>query len=698
MGAVVGEGPPLSQSSPLVRIAIVRPRPGSAQRDLGTASALDRLGREAKLEVLHDADSCCGLAAREILDLVILEEEVGEGDAHQVLGALRGEGPPVIVVTTELDEELALDFFRRGAADCIAATSDYAEVLPVVALEQIRRWRAARERGDAERRIRWLEQLHEAIVNEIPAALVVLDGRGKVVTVNPEFSRICGVSGDEAHGRPLEDLLPLDFLESEGVGEVLSRAAEGGSVAPRIARVIDGERGMRAFDVRAKRLGEGRILLVLSDLTEVELLAKQVADLQRYNENIIQNMNSALLVVDLEGRITYANPTAEQILDSVPGGLRGRPVWEWFPDAPREEALISRTLEENTRFRGAETVISRPTGRIVPIGISCAPMSDRDGTRLGAVAIFQDLTEMKQLQRQVLQTEKMASIGQLAAGVAHEINNPMGFIHANLCQMSEYLDDLAKVWDKVEALRKAVQELRPPQLGGGESALRAVPSVPEEIQRATGELDVVIERVEADFLISDFGKAVRESLEGSERIRHIVQDLRAFSHQDTAELVESDLNQCLDSTANIVWTMMKHSVSLTKQYDELPPVYCFPMQLKQVFMNLIVNAYQAIEARVEGERVRGEIRLRTELRGDAIAILVTDNGTGIAPDALDRIFDPFFTTKEVGVGTGLGLSTSFNIVRRHGGTIRVESIEGQGTSFEVLLPLDGLGPEAGTLR
>ena len=447
---------------------------------------------------------------------------------------------------------------------------------------------------------------------------------------------------------------------------------------------------MRAFDVRAKRLDEGRLLLVLSDLTEVELLAKQVADLQRYNENIIQNMNSALLVVDLEGRITYANPTAEHILDAEPGGLRGLPVWDWFPNAPREEILISRTLQENARFRGAETVISRPSGRIVPIGISCAPMSDRDGTPLGAVAIFQDLTEIKQLQRQVLQTEKMASIGQLAAGVAHEINNPMGFIHANLCQMAEYLDDLAKVWEKTEALRKAVQQLQPSQPG-------AEPRVPEEIQRATGELDVVIDKVEADFLISDFGKAVRESLEGSERIRHIVQDLRAFSHQDTAELVESDLNQCLDSTANIVWTMMKHSVSLTKQYDELPPVYCFPMQLKQVFMNLIVNAYQAIEASGGGDGARGEIHLRTELRGEAIAILVTDNGTGIVPDALGRIFDPFFTTKEVGVGTGLGLSTSFNIVRRHGGTIRVESTEGQGTTFEVLLPLDVFDPRAETL-
>jgi signal transduction histidine kinase len=272
----------------------------------------------------------------------------------------------------------------------------------------------------------------------------------------------------------------------------------------------------------------------------------------------------------------------------------------------------------------------------------------------------------------------------------------MGFIHANLCQMSEYLDDLAKVWEKVEALRKAVQELGRQHVGESESAPRGAPGVPERIQQAASDLAVVIDKVEADFLIPDFGKAVRESLEGSERIRHIVQDLRAFSHQDTAERVESDLNQCLDSTANIVWTMMKHSVTLTKQYDELPPVYCFPMQLSQVFMNLIVNAYQAIEAKAGKEGARGEIRLRTERRGDGIAVLVTDNGTGIPRDALDRIFDPFFTTKEVGVGTGLGLSTSFSIVRRHGGTIRVESVEGQGTTFEVLLPLAALGPESET--
>jgi PAS domain S-box-containing protein len=688
----------LSQTAPLVHIAIVQPRSSSGATDLGTVSALDRLGKEATVAVFHDAAGCCELAAVK-LDLVILEARIGAVESHALLAALRADGPPLIVVTEDLDEEIALDVFRRGAADCIAASSDYAEMLPVVALEQIRRWRAIRERGDAERRIRWLEHLHEAIVNEIPAALVVLDGAGRVVAVNPEFSRIWGASPGEVEGQPLASVLPPDLLASGGVEETLARAAEGHGVAPRIARAVDDEHGIRAFDVRAKRLDEGRFLLVLSDLTEVELLAKQVDDLQRYNENIIQNMNSALIVVDLEGRVTYANPTAERILGTPPEGLRKRSVWEWFRSTPREEALIARTLTRNERFRGAETVITREGGSIVPIGISCAPMTDRDGSRLGAVAIFQDLTEIKQLQRQVLQTEKMASIGQLAAGVAHEINNPMGFIHANLCQMTEYLEDLRAVWERMSGLREAVQAF----VAAPDDLDRAVPPeapgaiLAEEVARCARALEAVVEKVDGDFLISDFGKAVRESLEGSERIRHIVQDLRAFSHQDTVERVESDVNQCLDSTANIVWTMMKHSVSLTKQYEELPLVDCFPMQLKQVFMNLIVNAYQAIEERAQHSPGQGEIVLRTENRGDRIAILVKDNGTGIAADALDRIFDPFFTTKEVGVGTGLGLSTSFNIVRRHGGTIRVQSTAGKGSTFEVLLPIHAADSEVETI-
>ena len=179
---------------------------------------------------------------------------------------------------------------------------------------------------------------------------------------------------------------------------------------------------------------------------------------------------------------------------------------------------------------------------------------------------------------------------------------------------------------------------------------------------------------------ADLAKAIRESQEGSERIRHIVQDLRDFSHQDTGERVLADLNQCLDSTANIVWPMMKHVVVLEKRYAELPPVPCFPMQLKQVFMNLLVNAYQAIEEAVGHERRDRHHHARDRaLRGRRARVRSRDTGVGIAAEHRGRIFDPFFTTKKVGAGTGLGLSTSFGIVQRHGGSLSVESEPGRGS-------------------
>ena len=390
-----------------------------------------------------------------------------------------------------------------------------------------------------------------------------------------------------------------------------------------------------------------------------------------YDDEILQNMNSALLVIDTDGCITACNPPAELILGERADALRGRSVRRWFAGGPPGEDWVARTLAQGVRFRGAESTITRADGSRVPIGISCAPIVDSDGVRLGVVATFQDLTEIKQLQRQVLQAEKMASIGQLAAGVAHEINNPMGFIHANLFQMAEYVGDLRRVFSAVDELRKAVAR--------GDTA---------ETQDAAGRLDASAEEAQVDFLLSDLAKAIRESQEGSERIRHIVQDLRDFSHMDTGERVLADVNQCLDSTASIVWPMMKHLVVLEKEFHQLPSVPCFPMQLKQVFMNLLVNAFQSIEEKIAGSSETGRIQLRTQVRGEFVVVSVSDSGAGIAPENLARIFDPFFTTKKVGVGTGLGLSTCYSIVRRHGGTITVESQLGRGSSFEVLLRIE----------
>jgi PAS domain S-box-containing protein len=658
----------MAEDSPLARIVVLGPPFGQGSDHPETLEALERLGADVEVVVADEVRAALTVIERRNVDLIVVDPGPA-ADAGEALESLRAADPPVIAVSHS--DEQAVVAFDAGAADCVRHGPGYAEALAAVSLEQIRRFRSERERGDTESRIAWLERLNDAIVTALPAALAVVDGRNRLVSVNPEFARTFHVEAEAVRGEPFEGVLPDELVRSGELVELLAETAADRESALRLARWNDGTRE-RAHDVRARRLDEdGHLLLVLSDVSEREQLLERIEELRRYNENIIQNMNSALIVVDTTGQIRFCNATAEDLLGAEHGALRGRSAWDWFDVNAGGPALLQRTLDDGARFKGAETVIRRPDGHMVPIGISCAPLVDARA-RSGAVAIFQDLTEIKQLQRQVLQTEKMASIGQLAAGVAHEINNPMGFIHANLFQMSEYLGDLRRVWERIEALHKVASE-----------------SGSEEVADAAGAFEALARELDIQFVLGDFGKAIRESQEGSERIRHIVQDLRDFSHQDTAEQVPADVNQCVDSTASIVWTMMKHSVVLQKEYCDLPPVRCYPMQLKQVFMNLLVNAYQAIDERIGDSGEIGEILIRTKLDGDHVVVSIRDSGVGIGAEDLKRIFDPFFTTKDVGAGTGLGLSTSYSIIQRHGGTIGVESAAGEGSTFEVRLPVAG---------
>jgi PAS domain S-box-containing protein len=504
---------------------------------------------------------------------------------------------------------------------------------------------------------------------ESPGVARALEGLGRGATVElvsdaPACIERCA-GGDV-------DLVVVDAALGRGCEEIL-RALRSTGPPVLVAQEIPDDREALAWFrrgaadcvvARSERLGAA----ASEQIARARVRARGAADPER--PDVTQHLNSALLVVDREGRIASCNPPAEQIL--APGGedLHGRRVSEYFRTGPDGESLLARSLEKGERFKGAETLATRADGSAVPVGISCAPIVDTSGRISGAVVLFQDLSEVTRMRSHVLQREKMASIGQLAAGVAHEINNPMGFIHANLFQMAEYATELRQVWGRVEALQKVV---------GGEDP-HAVAQAASDLANASDEADV-------PFLLTDLAKAIRESQEGSERIRHIVQDLRDFSHVDTDERILTDINQCLDSTANIVWPMMKHVVVLEKEYADLPEVPCYPMQIKQVFMNLLVNACQAIEDSVGGGGEVGTIALETRALEDGVVVVVRDSGSGIAPEHQARIFDPFFTTKKVGAGTGLGLSTSFNIVQRHGGALTVESRPGEGAAFRVFLPL-----------
>lgn len=268
------------------------------------------------------------------------------------------------------------------------------------------------------------------------------------------------------------------------------------------------------------------------------------------------------------------------------------------------------------------------------------------------------IKQLEEAQNQLLQSEKMASIGQLAAGVAHEVNNPIGFVYSNLGTLERYVQDLLAMLESYEQSESAITDVE----------------VKSKLQASRQKLDI-------SFLKEDLRSLMVESKDGITRVKSIVQNLKDFSHIDSSdEWQYADLHSGLNSTLNIVSNEIKYKAEVVKEYGDIQPVECLPSQLNQVFMNLLVNASHAIED-------RGVITIRSGMHGNEIWVEVEDTGKGIPSENLKKIFDPFFTTKPIGKGTGLGLSLSYGIIQKHNGRIEVRSIVGKGTVFKILLPL-----------
>jgi signal transduction histidine kinase len=268
------------------------------------------------------------------------------------------------------------------------------------------------------------------------------------------------------------------------------------------------------------------------------------------------------------------------------------------------------------------------------------------------------IAKLEDAHNQLLQSEKMASIGQLAAGVAHEINNPIGFVYSNLSMLEKYVQDTLQMLDLYEQVESEITN----------------PAVLDRLQLAKKELDI-------SYLKTDLHALMQESRDGIVRVKVIVQNLKDFSHVGASdEWHFADLRQGLESTLSIVNNEIKYKADIVREYADIPDVECLSSQLNQVFMNLLVNAAYAITE-------RGTITLRTGCAGDEVWVEIADTGQGIPPEYLKKIFDPFFTTKPIGKGTGLGLSLSYGILQKHHGRLEVKSELGRGTTFRLSLPV-----------
>jgi PAS domain S-box-containing protein len=378
-------------------------------------------------------------------------------------------------------------------------------------------------------------------------------------------------------------------------------------------------------------------LQTLVDARTAELAASEA----RYR-GLIDNAPVGIFACDRQGHVTMRNPRLMEIIGKAPGADPEPPANVLTPEAPANgAALVAREMRRCLTLGEVSSGEARYTsryGRTADLRVVLAPIRGENGDVTGGLGIVEDVSAQRVLEEGLRRSQKLESIGQLAAGIAHEINNPMAFVRTNLAVLREE-------WHR---LKKQVGE------GATETAL----------EERFAECESLID----------------ESLEGVERTISIARDMREFAHSGTDQRAPADLNAIVEGCVRVASAHRKGATRIEERYGTLPPVWGSAGQLRQVFLNLIVNALDVV-----GET--GLVRVETTLEGARALVRVKDDGPGILPEHRERLFDPFFTTKPAGEGTGLGLYISHQIVRGHGGEILVDSAPGRGAAFEVRLPL-----------
>ncbi len=542
------------------------------------------------------------------------------------------------------------------------------------------------ERKRRDQALRRSESRFRLISENVGDLIALLSPDGLVKYVSPSLLHF-GLNPREFTGSDFLSIVhPDDRPTVEGR---VREEFKGGKSELIQCRFSDGAGGWRTVEMSIDLLVEdtgASVLTVSRDITERVRNDQELRALQQ----AIDQSPVAVMMTEIDGTITYVNAafvrnsgySEEEILGRTPSVLRS-PATE---DATYAE--LWRTILSGQDWNGT-LCNRRKDERLYWERSTITPIVDRNGTLQRFVAIKEDITDqvfqeqerakleqqlrerneelestvamLKQTQGTLVQSEKLASIGQLTAGIAHEINNPLAFVASNLNRFGEYFAD-------VLGLLQSWRDLAVPLAGSAEYADRV------------GRLQAEEQRIDLAFLIEDFQRLMAHTQSGTGRIKTIVEQLRGFTHLSGDGCVDSDINAALEETVTITWNEIKYKATVKRDLAVLPPVHCNIGEIKQVLVNLVVNAAHAIDE-------KGLITLRTRAEDNAVAISVEDTGHGIPVSSMKKIFDPFFTTKPVGKGTGLGLWISNTIVRKHNGTISVESEVGKGTVFTVHLPL-----------
>ena len=534
------------------------------------------------------------------------------------------------------------------------------------------------DRQRVEKALRDSEALYQSLVDCLPQNIFRKDRESRLTFANQRYCATLKRTQQELLGKSDFDLFPLElaakYLRDDkhvmDTGAVLEAVEE--HLLPDRTKIYVQVVKTPIHDAQGNIIGTQGIFW---DVTERKRAEEALLDSERRYRQLTESTQDAIIVADQHGHITLFNPAAERMFGYQAGEILGRPLTVLMPEEfqllhQRGFQRYLATRQPRVIGQGAKELLGRrKDGSEFPLelalsAVSLGPAGPDGKEPIQFLGALRDLTERNRFRSMLVQNEKLASIGQLSAGVAHEINNPLAYIGNNLVVLER---DCKGLMELVELHQAHLEKLA----GANREAADSVSALAEEI--------------DLNYLRENLPRLIKRTREGVERVNRIVHSLRGFARTDPPKRMDTLLPDLVETSLEILrGRLRKDGIEVVQEHDPVPRVPCVSSQIGQVLLNLLINAVQAIEA---AGRPHGRITVRTCRADQEMIVEVADNGCGISPAHISKVFDPFFTTKDVGEGTGLGLSISDVIVRGHGGRLEVESKLGEGSCFRIVLPL-----------
>jgi PAS domain S-box-containing protein len=517
-------------------------------------------------------------------------------------------------------------------------------------------------------------------VGQAGDALVMVasaDGKeGQIVFANLKAQEITGYSlGDLRHLSWMDIIVP-SFRDE--VRTRLQRRMMGENL-PGIYEIAIRHRDGQEIPIEisattCKFAEESAVISLFREITARKQAEAALKESEAKFQDLFDAAPAIYLEIDSRGILTGINKTGLSMLGYDREELIGQPIWKLSLDEElSRQSVLAKLTGGKPPGKGFERIYRRKDGTTFSVSIEDRILKDREGRIIGMRSIIQDNSEKRLLENQLAQSHKLEAVGQLAAGIAHEINTPIQYVGDNTRFFRDAFQDLHLLSQKYEQLYQTLRN------HGETTSLLA-------------EVEAVYKRIDPVYLHQEIPKAIQQTLEGVERVTHIVRAMKEFSHPGMKEKTAIDLNRAIQNTVTVARNEWKYVADLEMDLDpSIPPALCLPGEINQVLLNLIVNAAHAIADNLENHPSgKGTILIRTSGDEQCVEIRITDTGKGIPEEIRERIFEPFFTTKPMGKGTGQGLAIAHNvIVKKHGGTIHFESAMEKGTTFFIRLPING---------